>query len=96
MIADCQFVTCHPPLLGDFGYDKRSEQNMGYAAASQTAAHCPMTRYLTWLALKSLNRSLKSKLTNIAAFDFLCVNDQFPGRGKARLSRLVLPELEVE
>jgi hypothetical protein len=35
-------------------------------------------------------------LTNIAAFDPVCVDDQFPGCVKARLSRLVLPELEVE
>jgi hypothetical protein len=55
-----------------------------------------MTRYLTWLALKSLNRSLKSELMNIATFDLVRVDDQFPCRVKARLGRLVLPELEVE
>jgi len=46
--------------------------------------------------LKSLNRSLKSELTNIAAFDPARVDDQFPGRVKARLGRLLLPELQVE
>jgi hypothetical protein len=35
-------------------------------------------------------------LTNIAAFDLVRVGDQFPGGVKARLGRLVLPELEVE
>jgi hypothetical protein len=35
-------------------------------------------------------------LTNIAAFDLVRVDDQLPGGVKARLGRLVLPELEVE
>jgi hypothetical protein len=48
------------------------------------------------LALKSLNSSLKSELTNIAAFDLVRVDDQFPSCVEARLRRLVLPESEVE
>ena len=56
----------------------------------------PITRYLTWLALKSLNRSLKSELMHIATFDLVRVNDQLPGRAKALLGRLFLPECEIE
>lgn len=55
-----------------------------------------MTRYLTWLALKSLNRSLKSELMNIQALDLAGVNDQFPGGVETRLSGLVLPVFEIE
>jgi hypothetical protein len=51
---------------------------------------------ITWLTLKSLNRSLKSELTNIATFDPVRMDDQFPGGIKTRLGRLVLPELEIE
>jgi len=46
--------------------------------------------------LKSLNRSLKSELTNIAAFDLVGVDNQFPGGVKARLGRLILPEPDIE
>jgi hypothetical protein len=51
---------------------------------------------VTRLALKSLNRSLKSELTNIAAFAPCRVDNQFPGRVEARLSRLVLPKLQIK
>ena len=55
-----------------------------------------MTRYLTWLSLKSLNRSLKSELTNIAALDPIGVSNEFPCGCKARWGRLRLPEVEIE
>jgi hypothetical protein len=51
---------------------------------------------LTWLALKSLDSSLKSELTNIAAPGLMGMHDEFPSGVKARLSGLALPELEVE
>jgi hypothetical protein len=35
-------------------------------------------------------------LTNIATFDPVRMDDQFPGGIKTRLGRLVLPELEIE
>jgi hypothetical protein len=35
-------------------------------------------------------------LTNIAAFDPVRVDDQFPSRIEARLGWLVLPKLEIE
>ena len=54
------------------------------------------SEFLTWLALKSLNRSLKSELTNIAALDPVCVRDQLPSGVKARLGWLVLPELQIK
>ena len=48
------------------------------------------------LSAKSLNRSLKSELTNIDALHFARMQNQFPGRVKARLSRLGLPEFQIE
>ncbi|MFQ5436483.1 MAG: hypothetical protein ACE5FD_16590 [Anaerolineae bacterium] len=54
----------------------------------------PMT--LTLLALKSLNRSLKSELTNIPSLDFEDVNDQFPGGIEPGGRRLRLPECQVK
>jgi hypothetical protein len=48
------------------------------------------------LALKSLNRSLKSELTNIAAFRSPGVNDQFPGGCKTSFGILFLPELQIK
>lgn len=45
---------------------------------------------------KSLNRSLKSELTNIEAFDLCAVNDQFPGGIETRLRGLRLPELKIK
>ena len=55
-----------------------------------------MTRYLTRSASKSLDRSLKSELTNIETLDFGLVNDQVPGGVEAHLRRLRLPEVQIE
>jgi hypothetical protein len=52
--------------------------------------------YSTLLALKSLNRSLKSELTNIAAFRPPSVNDQFPCGIEARFGLLALPEFNIQ
>ena len=56
----------------------------------------PTTRYLTSLALKRLNRSVKSELTNIDPFDLGAMDDQIPSGIESRLRRLGLPELDVE
>ena len=50
----------------------------------------------TLLSLKSLNRSLKSELTNIQSLDLSCVEREFPGRCCACRCRLTLPELEIK
>ena len=52
--------------------------------------------YLTRLALKRLNRSLKSELTNIDPFDLGVVDDQIPSRVESRFWRLGLPEIQIE
>ena len=48
------------------------------------------------LSPKSLNRSLKSELTNIDTLYLAGVQDQFPCRIKSSLGCLSLPEFQVE
>lgn len=55
-----------------------------------------MTRYLTLLSLKILNRSLKSELTNIKSFHPRNMKDKFPGCLKPGGGRLRLPKLDIE
>jgi len=59
-------------------------------------AYPPISRYLTLLALKSLNRSLKSELTNIVALNPPGVLDKLPGSLKANLGRKRGPEFTIE
>jgi hypothetical protein len=55
-----------------------------------------MIKYLTLLALKRFNRSLKSELTNIMTFDFPDMFYEFPGRPETRSGRLSLPKPQVK
>ena len=59
-------------------------------------AYPPMTSYLTLLSLKSLNRSLKSQLTNIQTLDLACANNQLTGAIETRLRSLFTPKLQIE
>jgi len=52
--------------------------------------------FVTLLALKSLNRSVKSELTNIETFHPGIMNNQFPGRIEARRRRLGLPKTHIK
>lgn len=75
---------------------QRSRSAVKRGSVYWITAYPPMTRYLTRTSLKSLNRSLKSELTNIETLDSGAVNDQLPGGVEARLRRLCLPESQIE
>lgn len=51
---------------------------------------------MCWKSLKSLDRSLKSELTGIVAFEAVGNHDEVPGRSEPRGVILGLPEGEVE
>lgn len=75
---------------------QRSRSLVKRGSACWMTAYPPMTRYLTLLSLKRLNRSVKSELTNIETLYSGVVHDKFPGRGESRRRRLRLPEGQIE